>query len=108
MNKQMELAELARDDGMKRAVDHADRVEPDWSEAALQCIRDYPVHTPFLVEDVRQWAHHKRNLPHPPDARAWGAVIKRAQAKEIIRCTGYTRAKNKSTHAGPRSQWIKL
>ena len=79
----------ARDLGAQRAVDHANRVESEWSGQALgllvafakQCGR------PFLIEEARQYAE-ANGLPLPPDARSWGAVTRRAAAKRRIQKTG--------------------
>lgn len=73
------LPEHPRDEGMTRAVDRANRVEPEWSGQALGYLRHYASEHAgaFLIEDVRAWAE-ERGLPAPPDARSWGAVTRRA------------------------------
>lgn len=81
----MERAEV----GMQRAVDHANRVESEWSGQALGLLVAFAKQTagPFLIEDARRWAEES-GLPPPPDARSWGAVTRRAKAKGRIEKTG--------------------
>lgn len=94
----------ARDLGAQRAVDHANRVESEWSGQALgllvafakQCDR------PFLIEEARQYAE-ANGLPLPPDARAWGAVTRRAAAKKRIRKVGFGAAA--SSNCSPKVLW---
>jgi hypothetical protein len=69
-----------RDEGMTRAVDKADREESQWSGQALGYLRLYAASNqghPFLIEEVRAWAE-LQGLPAPSNAKAWGAVTRRA------------------------------
>lgn len=77
------LPEHPRDEGMTRAVDHANREELEWSGQARGYLRMYADSHggAFLIEDARAWAEEK-GLPLPPDARAWGAVTRRAAHAE--------------------------
>lgn len=72
----------ARDDGIKRALDHADAVEPKWSERAGLYVRGWlQTHgDPFLMEEVVE-AAKREGFPAPPDSRSWGGVI-RSLAKD--------------------------
>lgn len=81
----MERAEI----GMQRAVDHANRVESEWSGQALGLLVAFAkqARRPFLIEEARAYAE-KNGLPLPPDARSWGAVTRRAKAKRRITKTG--------------------
>lgn len=65
-------AESKRDSGISRSVDHADRKEPNWSDAALFMVRRYARMSgaPFMAEDARAFAD-KMGLNDPPDGRAW-------------------------------------
>jgi hypothetical protein len=78
-----------RDQGVERSVDHANRVESEWSGQALGHLVAFALETkrPFLIEEVRPWAE-ARGLPPPPDGRAWGAVTRRAAAKKRIQKVG--------------------
>ena len=68
----MERAET----GMQRAVDHANRVESEWSGQALGLLVAFAKQSgrPFLIEEARAYAE-QNGLPLPPDARSWGAVM---------------------------------
>lgn len=99
--------ELA-DDGMARAVDHADAVEEGWSERAYKLLCRYATeHSEFMTEDVRVWAH-QIGLPKPPDGRAWGAVTLRAVKASIIYCHHYRKTRIPPAHATPRPVWRSL
>jgi hypothetical protein len=98
-------AAARRDDGMTRAVEHADAVEPDWSTRAYVCLAEFCRERgalTFLTEDVRAFALN-RNLPPPPDGRAWGAVIQRAAREGLIVRMGYAAAK--SSNLSPKVLW---
>lgn len=99
---------MARE-GMQRAVDHADRIEPSWSESATEILRRYAQFTPeFMGEDVRAYAHKIEHLPLPPDPRAWGAVVNSAVRSGIIARDRYELTKIPPAHATPRPVWRSL
>ena len=92
-----------RDDGMQRAVEHADAVEVFWSESAYSHLRDFcRLQTSFLTEEAREFAE-SRGLTPPPDGRAWGAVIRRAAKDGLIQRIGYKPAK--SSNLAPKCLW---
>ncbi len=96
----------ARDIGIQRSVDHANREEPEWSGQALGLLRAYAAaNGPFLIETFRAWAHTQR-LPLPPDGRAFGAVVKRAAHGKhaFIARTGGT-ARAASSHCSDKPLW---
>ena len=97
----------ARDLGVQRAADHANRVESEWTGQALGMLTAYATSAsePFLIEQVRAWAE-KHGLPEPPDARSWGAVTRRAAAKRLIEKVGYAPAA--SSNCSPKVQWRRL
>lgn len=81
----LERAEL----GIQRSVDHANRVESEWSGQALGLLVAFARQRgqPFLIEEARRWAE-SNGLREPPDARSWGAVTRRASAKKRIEKVG--------------------
>jgi hypothetical protein len=96
-------AEVRRDIGMERAVEHADRKEPDWSAQAMAALLDFVMvyaDMPFLAEEVRA---HADWIPPPPDGRAWGAVFQRAAREGHIVRLGYAPAK--SSNLSPKVLW---
>lgn len=94
-----------RDRGIERAVDHADREIPSWSDVALEYVRQYARnHGEFLSEEPRQYAE-SRGLPDPPDKRAWGAVMLRAARAGYIRKIGYAQANDPRVHGSINTLW---
>lgn len=95
------------DEGMTRAIEHADRVCNGWSSKAWNLFVRYitEVKREFMTEDVREWAHNM-GLPLPPDSRAWGAIIRRASRKGIIRSIGFAPMKSSNCHANPKHVWV--
>lgn len=105
--KQLDIfadAKKRRDSGIKRAVDHADQVHDNWSNAAFiflnKFMRD---HAEFMTEDVRVAAQGV--LPEPPDPRAWGAVITRAYRSGLIKRIGYAPVRHFNAHMRPAAVW---
>lgn len=97
--------ELAND-GMTRAIEHADQVEPDWGSRAAAILIDFAsVNSEFMAEDVRVYAHKVLGLPQPPDPRAWGAIINSAVRQGIIVRDRYELTKIPPAHATPRPVW---
>lgn len=97
-------AEQRRDIGIERSGQHAERIEPDWIDSTVEMIGRYcRIHTgPFLAEDVRSFADVRRH-PAPPDGRAWGAAMKRAKSKGMIRSIGFAPAN--SSNRSPKVLW---
>lgn len=98
----------ARDAGMKRATDKADRDDPDWSKMAYELLERYLALYPgeFLCEDVRAYAA-LIDFPLPENARAWGQVMMTAARKGLIRSAGYRNVKNVKAHRTPATVWVK-
>lgn len=98
--------EELRDKGIQQAVDHANRVEPKWSEMAYSYLKIYiliPHHTEFMAEDVRKYGKHY--IPEPPSNRAWGAIFVRAAKEGLIRRKGFRNVKNAKAHCTPATVW---
>lgn len=76
--------------GMESAERHAGA---EWAELAQTVLRWFLRRhdQPFTMEQVRIWAT-AHDLPAPPDARAWGAVTRRALSEGLIVATGGYRA----------------
>ena len=111
MNVQHDLFEARRDRdvAIKVAIDHANDVEPRWSDRALVYLEQYILlfGEPFRCEQVREWATDN-GLSEPPTTRAWGGVIAGAAKRGIIRRVGYTNSICKdqvNTHMSVVSLW---
>ena len=98
-------ANRRRDKGIKTAADHAELVEPTWQDKALEMLGKYP-RQEFMAEDVRAWAY-LMGLKPAPHARAWGAVIQRANKEGLIEHIGYGKTANPTAHRTPASLWKK-
>jgi hypothetical protein len=105
-NLDFKAARERRDTGMQRAADHANRVEPEWSDKAYRLavkmfeIRD----ASFLAEDVvRSLAGV---IPDPPDKRAWGHIFQRAARNGVIEKIGYAPAA--TSNCSPKVLWRRV
>ena len=102
-----EQAKLLRDEGMDRAVDHAERCNPYWQVFAMDYLKGYLDEIgskPFMGEDFRKWSE-EQGLQKPPTGRAYGAVIMRAHRKGLIRSIGYSQTTNPTAHCAIASIW---
>ncbi len=93
------------DEGMTAAVEHADAVEPSWSDDALKAIWRYALtNAVFAIEDVKEHAY-ANGLPEPPAGGSWGAPTKKAAKQGYIRRDGYRVSTNPSRHAQDVKLW---
>ena len=102
-------ARYARDEGIGRAADHANRVTPAWVDLAFDVLADYLTKPPhctrgFTAEDVRDHAN-KLRLPPPPHLRAWGAVFQRAARAGLIVKDGVTESRAPHCHCSYVAKW---
>ena len=103
-------ARYARDEGIGRAADHANRVTPAWVDLAFDVLADYLTKPPhctrgFTAEDVREYAHGSCGIPEPPSLRSWGAVFQRAAREGLIARAGVTEARAARVHCSIISVW---
>lgn len=106
MTTQTELfpGEYYRDAGIKKAVDHADETEFNWSVQAYSFLLIYiKSHDNFMCEDIRLKSCEA--VPWPPSARAWGGVIRRAAKAGLIKRIGFKNVKNVKAHCTPATVW---
>ena len=102
-----EQAKLLRDEGMDRAVDHAERCNPYWSVFAMDYLKGYLADIgtkPFMGEDFRKWSE-EQGLQKPPTGRAYGAIMVKAAKKGLIRAIGYSQTTNPKAHRTPANLW---
>jgi hypothetical protein len=104
-------ADLGRDLGHRaaeQAAKHADRVSQNWSDRALEVLRNYCLRNrDVMAEDVRQ-AAADQGFPEPPERRAWGAVMLRGKSAGLIKHAGFTTAKDPRVHSNPVGIWKSL
>lgn len=107
----MSPAELTGQDlasrGAQVAADHADRTTAgQWTAMAMDFFNAWAQARqgrPFQGEDVRLAAVGV--VPAPPDARAWGLVLRRAARAGLIHRVGFAPVKDRRSHCGPKAVW---
>lgn len=88
----IEQAIARAEDGMERALAHAEQECNRWGELAYRFLEVHcRRHQSFISEDVSE-ASRKYGLIQPTTDKAWGAVYKRAQAAGIIVMDGTGRS----------------
>jgi 5-methylcytosine-specific restriction endonuclease McrA len=93
-----------RDAGIRRAIRSANSKNPEWSEMAFNCLKEYiKTHNEFMIEDVRMSSD--KIISDPPSKRAWGAIAVRGAKLGIIRKKGYQNVINPKAHATPATLW---
>lgn len=101
-----QLALDLTDQGIQRALDHANNSDINWSDKAYKLFELYLKTHPkdFLNEDFREFAA-KMGLPEPPSLRAYGGIIRKAKTAGIIIRCGFRSVKNPKAHLTPASVW---
>lgn len=109
MNDEMTMAraEARADEGMARAAQHAEAVEPGWCACAVESLRDFAKRQagPFLIETAR-FVMQANGLPAPPEERAWGSVTRQAAKAGFIAMTDRM-GKAITSNGSPKPMWVK-
>lgn len=93
-----------RDEGMNKAIIHADYVTEKWSDMAYAFLMKYiQSHPFFMAEDVREAS--KEIVPEPPHKRAWGGIVRRAATEGFIIGCGIQKVKNPTSHCANAAVW---
>jgi len=98
-------AAARREDGMRRARKHAEKVTESWrllGMVALEKFLKARGFKPFLAEEFVEWCR-TNGVPLPPDGRAWGSVISSARRLEIIEKVGTALAT--TSNLSPKPLW---
>jgi hypothetical protein len=107
---QIDFGRKNRDAGMKRAIDHANAVTPDWEEMAYSFFVNVflkHVKGEFQCEDLR--AQCKGIVPDPPNLRAYGSLMRKAKHEGLIINTGRTRpVKNPKAQMANAAVWVSV
>lgn len=102
---EIQFGEALRDKGIAQAEQHAEAEAPGWKAQAAAFFTAYLLYTlEFQTEDVRAEAE-KHGVPPPPDARAWGGIIREAAKHSMITKEGYRESKFAIAHRNPRAVW---
>jgi len=84
----------------KQAADHAGET---WQKTAYDAFLAFAkTHNTFKTEDVR---NANPDLPPPPDARAWGAIVLKAKRNNIVAGDGPVKAENLGVHGMYVTLW---
>lgn len=95
--------------GINVAAEHADQVHPGWQDEAFDALKIFLLwnNSPFMCETFRAFAESECDLPPPPNARAYGAVMQRGKREGLIEHAGIRQVSNPRAHMANASQWVK-
>lgn len=98
-----QAARLRAELGATRAADKAQRLDPSWTDTALEAVRAHARdHEVFMAEDVVKHCP----MPQSADPRAWGSVLQSARRRGWIKPDGYAPAN--SSNRSPKVRWRSL
>lgn len=93
-------ARAARDNGMRRALEHAEREHDGWKHEAYEALVAYArTHREFTSEQFRA----DTGMQSPTTPKAFGAVFQRAARAGVITKRGFAIAKER--HLSPCPLW---
>lgn len=103
----LEHGRQLKEQGIARAIRHADDELPTWSAQAYEYARRWILRrgaVPFFMHEIRQDAE-RDGLPSPPELRAWGALPRRLVRAGLIRHVGIFPSSQPEQHMAPKSKW---
>ena len=104
---QIDFSKKATEEGIKKALDHANAVSENWGEVAYDFLKGYiEINPMFMAEDVRFASQGV--VPSPPSQRAWGGIIRKAAEAGLIRSNGQKKVKNAKAHMAFATEWLSL
>ena len=101
----IDFARAARDEGISRAVDHAESDSPGWGELAFRYIQLYAQQhrgERFIGRDI-VLASKAYGLIQPPTDKAWGGPMQKAAKRGVLRKVGT--APDPNRHCNPVPLW---
>lgn len=75
----------------------------EWVAIALDAVRKHAVTNKYFTTEQVRTAND--DLPEPPDRRAWGAVVRKAQREGLIQPHGWVRAQSLTVHGMVVTLW---
>ena len=104
--KQSQLGETLKQQGMERSITSADNKIEDWSVSAFNFLMAFLAESEgeFMAEDVREYAK-SRGLEDPPSKRAWGSIIIKAKKQGLIGFVRLSQVSNPKAHRANASVW---
>ncbi len=104
----IDFAHALRDEGMARALDHAETDCPGWSDTAMAFLKRYAEeHAEFTAFMVTAASELDKSFPVPETGHSWGAIYTRAQKGFVIVDSGRT-MKHPKRHACKAIVWTSL
>lgn len=104
---EQEIARRQAEEGMGRALEHAEADSPGWGSQALAYLRQYAeTHDRFPGWFATQAADLTGAVPTPPTLKAWGSIFTKAARKGWIVKDGY--GQDPHRHANPCPIWRSL
>ncbi len=101
-------AERLRDEGIKKAVNHADHSYLlSWSERAYDYLVSFTGENKgfsVLAEEIRVYAEEPGMAP-PPSKWVWGGLMRRAAGSNLVVKVGYCKTCNPLAHCTPATLW---
>lgn len=101
-------ARAARDDGIRRAAEHAEAVTPKWGDRAYAALQLFAAEQPagamFTSEDFRA-SPVAAALPEPPHLRAFGSVFQRAARQGLLVKAGIVESRAAHCHCAHVAAW---
>lgn len=95
---------ILRDEGLTRAVDHAERVDPGWKDKVWNLFERWiakkPIGFKFLLEDFRTDVEKFSKLDSPPSKRAYGFIPAKAARLNLIQQVGTQKVKKQRCSYG--------
>lgn len=106
LNLNLSESRIARDEGIQKAITHAESVVPEWSELAYAELKKFLLNYPgeFMAEQFRSHCALV-DFPLPPHSRAFGGVFLRAARAGIIEKVRLQQVTNKKAHLCYASVW---
>ena len=109
LQREMNLGEGLAISGGATAAAHADSQSAGWLARATGLAEqfvlndtDKPEH--FQAIHIRAYAE-RLGLPSPPDARAWGHIMRRLKKKGVIASVGTGKSSDPKQHNGFITEW---
>lgn len=103
--------EALRDEGLMRAVTHADKEIPKWSERVYEIFKKWLSEKPkgysFLMESFRLHVEIHKLIEPPPNNRAYGIISRKALAQELVYQRNTGKTTNPKSHCANAALLVK-
>lgn len=109
LQREMKLGEELAIAGGATAAAHADSQSAGWLARATGLAEQFVLEdadntATFQAIQIRAYAEG-HGLPSPPDARAWGHIMRRLKKKGVIESVGTAKSADPKQHNGFITEW---